>query len=123
MVEGYAGVCFDYNQMDDFILFYANYYKCIKDFKSDDLIQKYLSASFLGDDFIISHCYKDKWAIQDGRNNVNPQGYGFENDALHKNNVFGSNMHSYLFLHENIDILKTFQNKFNLNKQIKNPLH
>jgi len=118
MVEGYAGVCFDYEQMDEFILFYAKYYKCIESFDSDDLIQKYLSASFLGDDFIISHCYKDKWAIDDGRSKINPQQYGFQSDALHNNNVFGSNMHSYLFLHQNLEILKTFQKKYILNKEI-----
>ena len=120
MIEGYGGVCFDYNQLDEFILFYANYYKCIKDFKSDDLVQKYLCASFLGDDFILSHCYKDKWAISDGRQLIKPQGYGFGNDALHNNNIFGSNMASYFFLYQNLDILKTFKKKYLLNEQIKN---
>jgi len=119
MAEGYAGICFDYKQKDDFILYYSKYYKCIDNFKSDDLIQKYLCASFLGDDFIISSQYKDIWAIPDGRNLIQPQGYGFQNDALHRNNVFGSNMGSYLFLHQNIKILETFKNKFNLNKEIK----
>ena len=121
MVEGYAGVCFDYNQLDEFILFYANYYKCIKDITEkscDDLVQKYLSASFLGDDFILSHCYKDKWAISDGRQLIQPQGYGFNSDALHNNNIFGSNMGSYFFLYQNLEILKTFQKKYMLNKEI-----
>lgn len=118
MVEGYAGVCFNYNQLDEFIIFYSNYFKCIQDFKSDDLIQKYLCASFLGDDFIISSCYKDKWAIPCGRKLIQPQGYGFQDDALHKNNVFGSNMNSYLFLHQNISILNTFKKKYMLNKEI-----
>ncbi len=119
MAEGYAGICFDYEQVNEFILYYAEYYKCIQDFKSDDLIQKYLCASFLGDDYIISSCYKDIWAIPNGRNLIQPQGYGFHNDALHRNNVFGSNMKSYLFLYQNIKILETFKNKFNLNKEIK----
>lgn len=118
MVEGYAGICFDYNQCNEFILYYANYYKCIDNFKNDDIIQKYLSASFLGDDFIISNCYDDKWAIEDGRNNINPQQYGFQSDALHQNNVFGSNMNSYYFLNENIKILNTFKLKYILNKEI-----
>lgn len=126
MVEGYAGVCFNYNQCSDFILYYSNYFKCIHNFKpkandvkSDDLVQKYLCASFLGDDFIISNCYNDKWAISCGRQLIQPQGYGFTEDALHKNNIFGSNMGSYNFLHQNIKILETFKNKFNLNKEIK----
>jgi len=122
MIEGYGGVCFDYEQMDEFILYYANYYKCIESFDSDDLIQKYLSASFLGDDFIISYCYKDKWAVENSTNHINPQQYGFQSDALHKNNVFGSNMDSYYFLYKNIEILKTFQRKMKLNNQIKNKI-
>ena len=121
MVEGYAGVCFEYNQLDEFIMYYSKYYKCIDTFKTEDLIQKYLCASFLGDDFIISNCYKDKWAIPNGRNLIQPQEYGFNNDALHKNNVFGSNMGSYNFLNENITILETFKKKFNLNNEIRNP--
>ena len=125
MVEGYGGVCFDYNQCNDFILYYSNYFKCIDNFKpkvddvkSNDLIQKYLCASFLGDDFIISNVYNDKWAISSGRSYIKPQDYGFNSDALHQNNIFGSNMGSYAFLHENIKILNTFKLKYMLNKQI-----
>jgi len=118
MVEGYAGVCFDYNQVSDFILWYSKFYKFIDFGNRECLINNYLTASFLGDDFIISSCYKDKWAIDDGRKLIAPQGYGFNNDALHKNNVFGSNMGSYKYLYDNIKILDTFKNKFNLNKEI-----
>lgn len=118
MVEGYAGICFDYNQCDDFILFYSNYFKCIEHFKSDDLVQKYLCASFLGDDFIISNCYENKFAITAGRKYVNPQQYGFTQDALHRNNVFGSNMGSYNFLYQNLKIFETFKLKYKLNKEI-----
>ena len=122
MVEGYAGICFDYFQWDDFIPYYANYYKCIDSFDSDDIVQKYLCASFLGDDFIISNCYKNKFAIKDGRKLISPQGYGFTEDALHKNNTFGSNMGSYLYLHENIKILETFKLKKLLNCEITSEL-
>jgi len=118
MVEGYGGVCFNYNQISNIIIHYSKYYKCINSFKSDDLVEKYLCASFLGDDFIISQMYKDKYAIKDGRKLLNPCSYGFEEDALHKNNSFGSNMGSYLFLYENIKILETFVNKYELNKEI-----
>jgi hypothetical protein len=120
MVEGYGGICFDYNQCSDFIFYYSNYYKCIDNFKSDDLIQKYLCASFLGDDFIISNIYNDKFAIKSGRQYIKPQDYGFNSDALHRNNVFGSNMGSYKYLNDNIKILKTFKLKYLLNKQINN---
>jgi len=129
MVEGYAGICFDYNQFDDFIPYYANYFKCIDSFKpkvdgvkSDNIVEKYLCASFLGDDFIISNCYENKYAIKDGRKLISPQGYGFTQDALHKNNTFGSNMGSYLYLHQNIKILETFKLKKLLNSEVTSEL-
>lgn len=118
MVEGYGGISFDYNQCSEFIMWYCEFYKCINDFHSENDVERYLCASFLGDDFIISNIYKNKYAIKDGRKYINPQGYGFTSDALHKNNSFGSNMGSYLYLHENIKILDTFKNKYNLNKEI-----
>jgi len=77
-----------------------------------------LSASFLGDDFLLSNVYKDKWAIGNGRQYIKPCDYGFNDDALHKNNSFGSNMGSYLFLHQNIKIFNTFKLKYLLNKEI-----
>jgi len=117
MVEGYGGICFDINQFDPFIFWYVKFYKHF-DFKSDNLIDKYLAASFLGDDFILSNCYENKFAISNGRRYINPQQYGFDNDALHKNNVFGSNMGSYNFLYQNIEILETFKLKYKLNKEI-----
>ena len=118
MVEGYGGISFDYNQCSKFIMWYCEFYKCINNFHSENEVERYLCASFLGDDFIISNIYKNKYAIKDGRKYINPQGYGFTSDALHKNNSFGSNMGSYLYLHENIKILDTFKNKYNINKQI-----
>jgi hypothetical protein len=116
--EGYGGICFDYNDYSDFIKYYSGFYKCINDFKSQNDVERYLCASFLGDDFIISNIYKNKYAIKDGRRYINPQGYGFTEDALHKNNSFGSNMLSYLYLYENIEILDTFKKKYNLNREI-----
>jgi len=117
MVEGYGGVCFDYNQSNEFLQWYVQFYKHF-DFKSNDIIDKYLSASFLGDDFLLSHLYKDKWAISNGRQYIKPFDYGFNDDALHKNNCFGSNMGSYKYLNDNISILKTFEKKYELNKEI-----
>lgn len=118
MVEGYAGVCFDYNQYSDFIDFYIGFYKHAN-FKSEELIDKYLVASFMGDDFILSYEYKNRYACKDTRRYVRPLDYAFQEDALHKNNIFGSNMGSYLFLHNNIKILDTFKKKFYLNQEIK----
>jgi len=100
-VEGYGGICFNYDQFNEFISFYSNYYKCIHNFhkrsdplEDDDLIQKYLQASFLGDDFILSEIYKSKYAIDNGRKYLQPQQYGFGKEALHNNNIFGSNLGS-----------------------------
>ncbi len=115
--EGYGGICFDVDQLDDFILWYVMFYKHFN-FKQDDEVSKYLQASFLGDDFIISNIYPKKEAIQQGRRYINPQQYGFTSDALHQNNVFGSNMGSYKYLNDNIDTLNTFKNKYRLNKSI-----
>lgn len=115
--EGYGGICFDIDQLDDFILWYVMFYKHFN-FKQDDEVSKYLQASFLGDDFIISNIYPNKEAIQQGRRYINPQQYGFTSDALHQNNVFGSNMGSYKYLNDNIDTLNTFKNKYKLNKSI-----
>ena len=119
MVEGYGGVCFDYFQWEAFLNWYVEFYKHF-DFKSDNIIDKYLCASFLGDDFLLSNVYKDKWAISNGRNYIKPYDYGFNDDALHKNNSFGSNMGSYKFLYDNLKILDTFKLKYMLNKEINN---
>lgn len=117
-VEGYGGICFDYNDYSHFIKYYSGYYKCINDFKTQNDIERYLCASFLGDDFIISNVYENKYAVKDCRKYVNPQGYGLREDALQNNNVFGSNMLSYLYLHENIEILNTFKKKYELNNEV-----
>ena len=117
MVEGYGGVCFHYNQYNEFLFWFVDFYKHFE-FYDDNLIHKYLSACFLGDDFILSNIYKDKWTISNGRRYIKPFEHGFNDDALHKNNSFGSNMGSYLFLHQNIKILETFKLKYKLNKDI-----
>lgn len=116
-VEGYGGICFDYNQLSEFIKFYIEFYKHA-DFKSDNLIDKYLVASFMGDDFILSNEYKNKYACKDTRQYLKPLDYGYGEDALQKNIVFNGNMGTYLFLHNNIKVLDTFKNKFILNKEI-----
>ena len=120
MVEGYGGICFDYDQCSDFINWYVGFYKCIAGGGDaiGDLLDKYLMASFLGDDFILSNVYTEKSAIKGGRQYIRPCDYGFNADALHKNNVFGSNMGSYSFLKENIIILETFKLKYLLNQSI-----
>lgn len=119
--EGYGGILLDIDQLDDFILWYVMYYKHFN-FTQDDPVSKYLQASFLGDDFIISNVYDNKYAIQGGRRYIAPQQYGFTADALHQNNVFGSNMASYKYLKDNISILNTFKNKYLLNNQIRNEI-
>lgn len=119
VVEGYAGVCFNYDQVDPFLEWFIHFYKHFL-FKGDELIDKYLTGCFLGDDYIISDSYTDKWATSNGRQLVNPYQYGFGDDALQNNNVFGGNMENYGFLFDNHEVLETFKKKFNLNKEINN---
>lgn len=121
MLEGYGGICFNYHQCNDFILWFVQFYKHINNLECE--IDKYLMACFLGDDFIISDSYTAptvKWAIDNGRQYLKPQQIGFTEDALHKNNVFGSNMGSYQYLYDNYEILKTFKKKYALNSEINN---
>jgi len=117
IAEGYGGICFNYNQISDFLYWFIGFYKHINNELKTD-IDKYLMACFLGDDFIISDTYRDKWAIHNGRQYLKPQQIGFTEDALHNNNVFGSNMASYKYLRDNYEILNTFKNKYILNKEI-----
>lgn len=119
VVEGYAGVCFNYNQSDPFLEWFVNFYKCFI-FNGDELIDKYLTGCFLGDDYVISDQYIDKWATDNGRNLVKPYEYGLLDDALQNNQIFGGNMENYGFLYDNHEILETFKKKFLLNKEIKN---
>jgi hypothetical protein len=117
MVEGYGGILFDIDQCSDFIFWFVKFYLHFN-FKQTDVVSKYLQAAFLGDDFILSNIYPQKFAIKEGRKYIKPQPYGFQDDALHKNNVFGNNMESYKHLYDNIKVLETFKNKFELNKAI-----
>ena len=116
VVEGYGGICFNCNQRNEFIFWFVEFYKFIKN--TEDTIDKYLMACFLGDDFILSNIYNNKVAVKGGRQYLQPLSYGLEADALQNNTFFGGNMGSYLYLHNNIKILNTFKNKFELNKEI-----
>ena len=118
-VEGYGGICFHYNQISDIMMDYSEYYKHICWDEDDDIVNDFLKASFLGDDYIISKTYKKRIAISAGRDMIIPLEYGFGPDALHNNPVFGSNMGSYHFLMNNNIIMKTFYKKISLKHQIK----
>lgn len=119
MVEGYGGVCFEPSEFDNPIFDFFKYYKTI-DFKiDDDLINQFLKSCFLGDDCIISNFYQNKCAVRNGRKYIRPMDYGYNDDALHRNNVFGSNMLSYKFFRDNRQIFETFKIKIKLNCEIK----
>ena len=120
-LEGYGAICFDYNQRNDFMFWLGNMYRHF-DFNGDDIVDKYICACFLGDDFVISNCYDNCFAVRGCRNYLAPQQYGFGSDALHKNNVFGSNMGTYDFLDKNSDILNQLKNKYQLNREIRGEL-
>ena len=85
-VEGYGGICFNCNQMNEFIFWFVEFYKFIQNV--ENTIHKYLMACFLGDDFIISNIYSDKFAVKGGRKYLQPLSYGLEADALQNNTLF-----------------------------------
>jgi len=119
MVEGYGGICFQPSEFSNSIFKFFKYYKTINFKINDDLINQFLKSCFLGDDCIISNFYPLKHAMKRGREYIQPMDYGFNDDALHKNNVFGSNMKSYQFFRDNKIIFETFKNKLKINCEIK----
>jgi len=121
MVEGFAGICFHLNQVNNDLLKLCEYFKAVY-FKAPkgegDLINEYLRACLMADDYLLSKQYKVKYSI-DPKDKVQQYNYGLRDDALHKNNIYGSNMGTYQFLQENELIRKTFLRKITLNNQIR----
>jgi len=128
IIEGYGSVCFDYSNIDLELISFVSYYNCIswlnEEVSEENEINQFLKACFLGDDFIISFHYKKKYSIEAIpdflNNNIKQLGYGFENDALHKNNVFNSNMKTYRCLLKNYNIYDVFLKKMRVCRELKN---
>lgn len=110
-VEGYSGICFDFLDLSNEIHSISQYYKIIDFTKNSDDFSHYLKALFMGDDFLISNIYPNKHGIQKGTQLLQTYQYGMEDDALHKNTLFGTNMGTYKYLSDNDIILKSLKNK------------
>lgn len=72
---------------------------------------------------LISFQYKKKYNIEAIPNflntNIKQLGYGFENDALHRNDIFNSNMKTYKYLLKNYSIYYVFLKKMRVCREIK----
>ena len=115
-VEGYAGIYFKYDLIDNIVDKICQYYKCIND--SNDLINMVFRTLFMADDFLISYIYKNKYVFNGLKTELNIQRYGFEGDALQNNTLHGSNMGSYNYLLREKIVIDTIINKIKLNNQL-----
>jgi hypothetical protein len=134
IIEGFASIYFNYTKCyDEFLNInsFSKYYRVInwKENNEHNIVNEFLKACFLGDDLIISLLFRfDNFVLYKTHNNIPHQyKYGFENDALHKNKHMNvtdyihdtSNLNSYLFILENIDILHSFFKKYENNLSIR----
>jgi hypothetical protein len=113
IVEGFAGISLRCDDVDDVLIAFTNYYYTIDWDKSNtEEANRFLKSCFLGDDMVISlhfMCKKYKMIrVPMGLKSISQNEYGFEDDALHKNSVFLSNMNSYAYLRENLHIYSAF---------------
>lgn len=123
VVEGFAGICFDYSDMNKRLLQFIRYYRTIDWTGSDESeVNIFLKACFMGDDFIISYFYhKESYRLRKINGllgSVHQSDFGFMEDALHRNKEFTSNMGTYIYIYRNIDILNTFLRKIEVCRRI-----
>ena len=125
-IEGFSGIYFNYNNVDKLLQKFIKYYSCLIKEKNkedeDNIINNFLIAAFMGDDFIISTFYKKKIFVS-GKNlfsyhNCRVMEYGLGKDALQNNQLFGSNMDTYFYLRDNEIVLTTFINKLKVNTEL-----
>jgi len=100
---------------------FVEYYKCLIPKRDmSNLPQEVLLSCFMGDDFILSEYYKNKlWSKNNWRSELFIHDYGLGEDALQNNTIYGTNMGTYNFLLEHMDILRQWMNKLTLNSSIK----
>ena len=122
IVEGFAGICFDYSDINARLLRFIKYYRTIDWQTEGDEINLFLKACFLGDDFVISYFYKTQsthlYKVNGLMKHIHQRQFGFMSDALHRNTTFQSNMGSYVHIYKNIDILETFLKKIELCRRL-----
>jgi hypothetical protein len=133
IIEGFASIYFNTKTFKyiEQIIDFSKYYKTInwENNNVDTIVNIFLKACFLGDDLVISLMFRFNEIIlyKTNRNIPKQYNYGFQNDALHKNNHITnvddihttSNLKSYLIILENIDILYSFLKKIQLCNELK----
>jgi hypothetical protein len=124
VVEGFAGICIDYSDIDSRLSHFVQYYKCI-DWSnvSNELTNQFLKSCFLGDDLVISYFYakmgKTLYKVNGLLEYIQQSTYGFDSDALHKNPEFQTNMGSYRFMYTNIVMFDLFLQKIQVCQEIR----
>lgn len=129
IVEGFAGICFEYADINKRLLRFIRYYRTIdwadnkntKD-KNTNEVNMFLKACFMGDDFIISYFYHHAayqlLKVNGLLGSVKQIDFGFLTDALHRNSVFKSNIGTYIYIYQHIDLLDTFFLKIEVCRRI-----
>jgi len=125
IVEGFAGICIYYSNIDQNLKKFVGYYKTIDWNKENTCtLNHFLKACFLGDDYIISYYFRMKKynliRIPYGLGKIFQSDYGFDEDALHKNAFFQSNLNGYQFIQTNIGVFHTFINKIKVCRDVQN---
>jgi hypothetical protein len=123
VVEGFAGICFDYSDINKRLMQFIRYYRTI-DWQGgeDNDVNSLLKACFVGDDFVISYFYqKDSYHLRKVNGllgSMHQSDFGFLEDALHRNPYFKSNMGTYVHIYKHLDILDTFLCKMDVCRRI-----
>jgi len=124
IVEGFAGICFEYSDMNKMLLKFIRYYRTIDwtNKREDNPVNVFLKACFMGDDFIISYFYRNDlynlYKVNGLLECIHQSDFGFLEDALHKNNTFQSNIGTYTHIYRNLHILDMFLLKIEICSRI-----
>jgi hypothetical protein len=123
IVEGFAGICFDYSDINKQMLRFVRYYRTIDwDKKNEDEVNLFLRACLLGDDFIISYFYHNAFyelrKINGILHYIKQHDFGFLSDALHRNTTFKTNMGTYVYIYQHLHMLNTFLCKLEVCRHI-----
>lgn len=131
IVEGFSGICFQYEDIDAKFMRFVKYYWAIDWIKSPEQsdnesyhfrVNTFLKACFLGDDFVISYYFgksKALYKVFGYIDSIKQQEYGYGADALHQNVVFQSNNGSYLYILQNIDFFEALLLRIDVCSQIR----
>ena len=124
IVEGFAGICFEYSDMNKILLKFIRYYRTIDwtNDREENPVNVFLKACFMGDDFIISYFYSkdlyNLYKVNGLLGSIQQSEFGFLEDALHKNNTFQSNIGTYTHIYRNLIIMDTFLLKMDICSRI-----